>query len=264
MAVSATSRDKRVMEKIRSVVLGAGYLEGMTFSFTDAQSVARVRPWSTSEPITLLHSSRKHENKLRQSLIPSLLDALRLNEARGNEGVKLFECAPVYLPSEKNLLPTEPMVIGMVTTGDIRLLRGVVETVLSRVGLSAMFRPADRVGFETGEAGEYLVDGVPIAVVGVVSNQARGAIDLRASAVAAEILLPPLIEKRFCRLPSRHCRTVPRWCETWRSCLMNWCRGRSWNMRCERMRARFWSRWSSSTFFEASKSRLGRSRSPSA
>lgn len=195
MAVSATSREKRVMEKIRSVVLGSGFLEAMTFSFTDALSVARVRPWTSDEPITLVHSSRKQENKLRQSLIPSLLDALRLNEARGNEGVKLFECAPVYLPSARHLLPTEPMVIGLVTTEDIRVLRGVVEKVLSQAGLSTTFRPSDRVGFELGESGEYLLEGVPIAVVGVVSSQARSEIDLRSRAVAAEILLPAVIEK---------------------------------------------------------------------
>jgi phenylalanyl-tRNA synthetase beta chain len=191
--VAPVSSAKRVMDKIRVVILGAGFHEAMTFSFTDSASVARVRPWSLNEPITLLHSSRKQENKLRQSLLPSLLDAMRLNESRGNEQVKLFESAPIYLPSEKDLLPNEPMALGLAAMGDIREMRGVVEAIFARLGIHVDFRPADRPGFEMGEAGEYLLDGVPVGLIGMVSAEARSAIDLRWSVVAAEILLPAIM-----------------------------------------------------------------------
>jgi phenylalanyl-tRNA synthetase beta chain len=197
MAVSPVSREKRVMDKIRTVVLGAGYLEAMTFSFTDSASIARVRPWTTAEPIHLLHSSRKNENKLRQSLLPSLLEALRLNESRGNEGVRLFECAPVYLPGEGTLLPHEPMALGLVSMGDIRPLRGVIDAIFHRLAIPITFRPADREGFEPGQVGEYRTeDGDQlVAVIGVISAGARQQLDLRAETAAAELLLPPILER---------------------------------------------------------------------
>ncbi|MBX9770771.1 MAG: phenylalanine--tRNA ligase subunit beta [Candidatus Obscuribacterales bacterium] len=194
MAVAAVSREKRVMDRIRTVILGAGFQEAMTFSFTTADSVARVRPWSTREPITLLHSSRKHENKLRQSLVPSLLDALRLNESRANDEVKLFECAPIYLPSDNSLLPAEPMTIALLSTGNVREMQGVMDTLMSRLGIATTFRPADRPGWELGESAEYLLGDKPVAIVGAISSDVRSAIDLRSDAVAAEILLPPLME----------------------------------------------------------------------
>ena len=65
-----------------------------------------VGPGSGPPPLRVEHSSRKRENALRQSLIPSLLAVRRHNEAHGNPDAELFEIANVYLPRPDQPSPT--------------------------------------------------------------------------------------------------------------------------------------------------------------
>lgn len=201
-------KDRRAWSKIRDVLLGSGFYEAVTFSFTNADAVSLVRPWTSVEPVVLQHSSRRQENRLRQSLLPSLLESVRLNESRGSEGVRLYETATLFWPEEGAGLPREPRALGLVASADVRVLRGVVEAVLSRLKISADFQPADVVGFAAGQAAEYRLAGERVAVLGVVDPAVRSRLDLRADVAAAEILLGPLVE--HARLDAT-VQPIPRW-----------------------------------------------------
>jgi phenylalanyl-tRNA synthetase beta chain len=195
LRATAPGKDRRAWSRIRDVLIASGFCEAVTFSFTDAEAASRVRPWTSAEPILLQHSSRKQENRLRQSLLPSLLESVRLNESRGREGVRLFETATLFWPEDGAGLPKEPRALGLVAAADVRVLRGVVEAILERLKIAFVFQPTDVVGFAAGQAAEYRLAGERVAVLGVVDPAVRDRLDLRAAVAAAEILLGPLVER---------------------------------------------------------------------
>src|SRR4029079_12424009 len=97
LRASAKSLRDRVLEKVRATLVGSGYFEAMTPAFVSEADLTRFRPRGELPPLCVDHSSRKHENILRQSLIPSLLGVRRHNERHGNFQTQLFEIAKTYL-----------------------------------------------------------------------------------------------------------------------------------------------------------------------
>lgn len=215
MAVARPGKSDRVVDTVRDTLCQSGYFEAVTFSFVDAKSAETVRPWTNDAPLTVQHSSRKQENCLRQSLLPSLLHALGLNESRGNVDVALYEVAQVFLPRPNQVLPDEPLAAGLVTNVGMRgglssdtLLRqprGHLEALFHRLHLHADFQqlPPDQVpaGFDPVRAAEVVVAGIRVGLFGFASDAARQAFDLRADVVMAELLVRSLVE---------HARPMPK------------------------------------------------------
>jgi phenylalanyl-tRNA synthetase beta chain len=192
MTVARQRPFDRVCRKLRDLLCAMGYFEAVTFSFTDSAKLGLLRPWTQAEPLRVSHSSRRQENALRQSLLPSLLQCLSTNEARGNTGAALFEIAHLYWPNGEGQLPTEPSALGIASSADLRLVRGHVERLLDGLRIQAKFQPCDVAGFQPGQAGEYLLDGKRIGVLGVLAEKARDALELREPAVVAELLVDAL------------------------------------------------------------------------
>jgi len=129
MAPSQRSDADRVLEKIRHGLTATGMDEAMTVSVVPEKWCRAFSPWSDAEPLRCSTPMLKGADRLRKSLIPSLLDARRANEAVGNETIELFETARVYLPQPEGL-PREPWLLGVTSGRGFALLKGVVEACL--------------------------------------------------------------------------------------------------------------------------------------
>src|SRR5262249_8170782 len=92
---SKTLRD-RVTDEMRMLLTSAGFFEAVTFSFVSEQQAKLFQPHGPIPHLVVEHSSRKHENVLRQSLIPSLLLSRQVNERHGTFNAALFEIAKVF------------------------------------------------------------------------------------------------------------------------------------------------------------------------
>lgn len=197
MSVAPRTKRETVVSALRDHLVGAGYCETVTFTFCEEKTVHRVRPWTTAEPLVLTHTSRKQENRLRQSVIPSLLGVLRFNEARSNEDINLFEVAQVFLPEKGSDLPEEPPLVGMVTNNDIRVVRGHFESLLDRLRIPYTFTPVEVPGLAKGKAGEYRVDSsnAPrLAIAGILDSAVQTDMDLRKEVTVCEFRLETLVE----------------------------------------------------------------------
>lgn len=211
LAVSEPAKADRVLDVARDTLCASGYFEAVTFTFTDERSLAAIRPWSQAEPLAVKHSIRKQENRLRQSLLPSLTEAVALNESRGNTEVQLFEIAQVFLPRAEAGLPEEPLMLGLATTAGMRTsarreerlrgARGHIEALLERLRIAAEFVPADCPGLAPGEAAEIRVrgsgtngQGERIGVLGFASAEVLRGWDLRVDVVLAELRVHPLVD----------------------------------------------------------------------
>jgi phenylalanyl-tRNA synthetase beta chain len=209
LCVAPVRKLDRVLDRVRDALIGFGLCEAVTFSFTDAQTLALIRPWSAAAPLSLKHSSRKHENRLRQSLLPSLLQVYRLNEARGNKDIRLFEIAVVYLPRTGRLLPDEPLVLGLVSDQDFRAVRGQIESILARFEVGSELRPAPVPGLAADRSAEFRLDGKRVGVIGALDDSIRKQLDLRSEPVLAELALAPLVERAELTVRAQPIATQP-------------------------------------------------------
>jgi phenylalanyl-tRNA synthetase beta chain len=183
------STRERVESETRSTLIGLGFDEAVTYSLVADELAEPLAPEDLGEPIRVDHSSRRKENALRRSLIPSLLNARRHNEAHGNPDADLFEIANVYLPRPSQPLPDQPTRLALVSGRDFLGLKGVIEGLLERFhGLKGFeARQVTVPMFAEGRTAELSLRGRRLGLMGEISTARLQQYDLRAACSAAEL-----------------------------------------------------------------------------
>ena len=69
MVVSTRSREDRVLEQVRDVLVATGFCEAMTISAVDRSLVDTFQPWSSAEPLTVSTPVLRRADCLRQTLL---------------------------------------------------------------------------------------------------------------------------------------------------------------------------------------------------
>ncbi len=196
LAYAPASRAERVREAASEVLTAAGYDEAVSFSFTTrekAARLARVRE-AAGEPLVL----RGTPLVLRQSVLPGLLDGLRVNRHAGDAGAKLFEIAMRFVPAKGGELPAESKMLAMASGDAFGSVKGVVETLLARLRLAGRvrFTPAEpHPDYDPERTAAVLLDGEPLGVVGQVSKEAAEAFELDEPPMVAELVFDRLAEE---------------------------------------------------------------------
>ncbi|MDG3005706.1 phenylalanine--tRNA ligase subunit beta [Paludisphaera mucosa] len=191
-------RRERVESAIRDTLTALGLDEAVTFSLVeDALAAPVTAAGADLAPLRVSHSSRRRENALRRSLIPSLLAVRRHNEAHGVADARVFEIADVYLPGEAGGLPEEPPRLAIVAGLDFRGLKGVVETLLRRLLIAEPLeaKPVSSPLFAEGRAAELSVGEARLGWIGEVDAARIQEFDLRTACAAAELELGVLLDK---------------------------------------------------------------------
>lgn len=195
MAPSHRSDEDRVLGKLRQVLLCAGFDEAITASVVPEELAAVVSPWTDAAALQTSTPMLKGADRLRRSLLPSLLEARRVNESLGNPVVELFETARVYLPSADGL-PGEQWTLGIISGGNYRRLKGVVEAVLAalRPGTQLEVHDTRLPLLDAVKSSEFRVQGQCLGYVGELSADGLQQAGLRSPATVAEIRMPLLVE----------------------------------------------------------------------
>ncbi len=188
----------RVVDRLRHFLTSVGLDEAMTTSVVPAPWSESFSPWTDAEPLVsqqpmlgVLEKSSQNigqVNHLRRSLIPSLLEAFRINEYRGNSDVHLFELATVYL-SQPTGLPNEPTKLAIVSQRDFFELKGVIDSLLAHLNpkVAATITTFDHPLFDMNFSGQLDVAGQRLGYIGSVSAQGKRTFGFRQSATVAEL-----------------------------------------------------------------------------
>ncbi|MBI1347630.1 phenylalanine--tRNA ligase subunit beta [bacterium] len=202
---SSKSQRERVVERIGETLTAVGFHEAMTAAFTSENEQQWFNPRPDVAALYVDHSSRRQENLLRRSLIPSLITCRRANERHGNFQAKLFEIAKVYLAADPDRIEheVEPWQIGLVTGQSYLELKGVTELLARRIQPHGQLtvRPCDLPQFTPGRGAEVLWNGVRWGWLGELDRSVCDAADLRDVVCVAELDL---------QLAERNADLVPR------------------------------------------------------
>ncbi len=200
VVATARSRREQVGDAIRALLPSCGFFESLTLSFISEDQRQLFKPRGELSAVAVNHSSRSHENQMRQSLVPSLLQCRRQNERYGNQNAELFEIAKVYLSAGegKPEVEAEPMMVSMVSGRDFLQLKGIVESLVARVVPSATMtaEPSALPEFGAGRGAELFLNGSPFGWIGELHRTVTDKLDLHDAASVAELNVN-LLEELF-------------------------------------------------------------------
>jgi phenylalanyl-tRNA synthetase beta chain len=194
IVVAPPSPEARAMEKIRETLVGAGFYESVTFTFVSDALAGDFLPKDFSSLPRADAAVRKADARLRPSLLPGLLEAVRRNEANGVAGAKLFETGPAFGVDAAGTIH-ESRKLALVGDDDLRATRGAVEALLERLDASRPITvvPDTRAGFAGGACGRVEWGGQPVGFIGRIDANVAAKLSLRAVPTAAELDLPALV-----------------------------------------------------------------------
>lgn len=193
MTASHRSDAERVLHKVRRVLTAASFDEALTASMVSESWTAAFSPWSDAAPLTANTAMLKGADRLRTSLIPSLLEVRRINESLSNPHADLFETAKAYLP-RAGQLPDEPWLVGLVSGGDFYHVKGAVEAMLTELNPQVRLDVADwrHPLLDGARACELRLESRRLGFLGEVSPAGLKQFGLRAPATVAELHLGEL------------------------------------------------------------------------
>ena len=141
----------------------------------------------------------RRADRLRRSLVPSLLGARRTNESLANLRCELFEIAKVYLPRDGQL-PRRALMLGLTSGGDYLAVKGAIEAVVARLNPTAVVEVENfsHELLDTQRGCELKIDSHLLGFLGEVSPAGRKQFELRGRTTIAEVRLDELI--RIARL----------------------------------------------------------------
>jgi phenylalanyl-tRNA synthetase beta chain len=163
---------------------GCGFYETVNVSFVDDKLANAFGMAPSNEHLAIKDVSRKSANLLRSSLLGSLVSVVKVNTNAGNKPVRLFEIANTFIPSRKSL-PEEGAKLAIVCDSDMRDLRGAVEGVVECLAKksSITFGSFDVAWAEAGA--RICVNGQPIGMAGVLSDEVKAKFDLEGINICA-------------------------------------------------------------------------------
>lgn len=206
-------QENEIREKLlRQTLAGIGFDEALSYSFIDTRfdGIFETAPGVLDEDagdkyVTLRDSVIEGAVRMRPSILPGLLDAVRLNFNYQRLDIRLFEIGKVFaaMTSEDNL-PNEQESLAIVVTGgetqqniavavrevDFYDAKGAVEAALDAVGVAgAEFSAAEVKHLRSGQSAAVLVGGESVGYVGRLSDKIAATYKFRQPVYVAEINL---------------------------------------------------------------------------
>ncbi len=197
VAPSAKRVFDSALQRVRAVLTSAGLSEAMTPSVVTKKLDSTLSPWTDRESLRTETPMLEGSRILRRSLLPSLLQGRAHNWAAASMDADLFEVAHVYLPgATAEALPSEQYTLGMISGVDFYQLKGVVETLLQRLGVDVALSVAAKgsAGFAAGGSAELKLAEQTLGYIGIIDPALVRQWKLLKPVVAAELSLPVLLD----------------------------------------------------------------------
>ena len=202
-ATTGRLSDKLKIEKIvRNVARFCGFSQGMTYSFESPKVFDKLLldPEDEARNAVVISNPLGEDFSIMRTLpLDGMLTSLATNANRRNPQVRLFEMGNIYLPKQLPVteLPEERMqlTLGMYGDGDFFTMKGVVEEILSELGMKekASYDPnAGKNFLHPGRQAKICYDGVTIGYLGEVHPRVAEHYDIKERVYLAVLDMPEL------------------------------------------------------------------------
>lgn len=217
-------KPKHELKQIKNHFLALGFSEAYLSSLVGEQTINNSDfDFNSQIAISMLNPLSKEHCVLRQSLMPGLIESLRLNQSHQIINVKLFEIGKVYFKeanksiekNEKETGVTEELKIGGVVFGQEEnwltntynqkkpseqlffTVKGILESLFSngKFQNKSLFLPHSEKFLSPGFASKITLNGKDIGILGLLHPQAERKFDVLGPVMVFEISLEPILNE---------------------------------------------------------------------
>ncbi len=210
----STEKRKRAL---RQALAAHAFNEAISFSFIDAghddqfELIPAFQTNGTNDAgfVSLQNPIIENWTRMRPSLLPGLLGAVRHNLNQGTRDVSLFELGRIFRANGKGELPEEREALALVATGgmieagrakplretDFFDLKGAFESACDAMSLPPLdFSAADNKHLRAGQAAEIAIHGTRVGSIGRLAENIAADYKFRQPVYVGEIDLTALLE----------------------------------------------------------------------
>ena len=204
-------------KQLRQTLIGQGFDEAISYSFIDTRFdetftavPGTIDDRAEDKYVTLQDSVIEGAVRMRPSILPGLLDAVRLNFNHQRRDIKLFEVGKVFASKTgESQLPNEQEVLAMVLTGgeihedrgmparplDFYDAKGSLEAALDAVGIGDLdFAPVETGHLAVGQAAAIRSEGVTVGYLGRLAEAVAAPYKFRQPVYVGEINLQAILQ----------------------------------------------------------------------
>jgi phenylalanyl-tRNA synthetase beta chain len=209
--LSPEARQTDLRKRLRSILIGFGFQEILTYSLVSLEKLQKVSPKPELRivPLKIANPMTKEQEYLRTSLRVGLLTTLAHNQKFEQAGIRLFEMGKVFFPQGKDLPEEKEMLCALLSGARTELswqadkeesldffdAKGVVENLLNQLGLKASFENSDDEGLHLGRRADVIVENDKVGIVGDVHSKVAQAFEVSDTTCLMEIDLGKLLSK---------------------------------------------------------------------
>ena len=198
-------------KNLRQTLVSQGFDEALSYSFIDTRfdEMFEIVPGLLAESsddkyVTLQDSVIEGAVRMRPSILPGLLEAVRLNFNHQRKDVKLFEVGKVFAAaSGEDPLPNEQESFALIMTGgethedreittrelDFYDAKGAVETALTALGNSAAFTSAEVKHLRPGQSASIQIGNADVGYLGRLNDEIAASYKFKQPVFVAEVNL---------------------------------------------------------------------------
>ncbi len=130
--------EQKLEQKIKNVATAVGLFEICSFSIVNPKLFEKMeleKEEIYKNSITIKNPFGEEKSLMRKFLMPSMLETLSYNFRNKNEKAALFEIGTTYKDMDGKIVEKKQISIGMFNSGDFFTLKGIITTILNKVGI---------------------------------------------------------------------------------------------------------------------------------
>ncbi len=199
-------------DKVKDVLVAGGFQEIITYTMVNQQALQKVG--ASTETLHLSNPLVADQDCMRTSMRSTLLATMASNLRYEDQSIKLFEIGRVYLSQGKDLPQEKEILAGLIWgsrnqqswfgdggASDFFDAKGVIETLLNRLGIKAQFEQVSDPALHPARCAAFTVGGETLGVVGQLQPAMAEAFELGKSPV---YLFELELEKLVTIIPEKH------------------------------------------------------------
>ncbi|MGR8949632.1 MAG: phenylalanine--tRNA ligase subunit beta [Gammaproteobacteria bacterium] len=201
MTLSGQDKWRSALADCRNRLVSNGYFEAITYSFIDESLFGKFNP--ELDAYRLENPISAEMSVMRASLLPGLVEALKYNQNRQQQDIRLFEIGRVFRLEDAGLI--QPHRIAGVMSGrrlpehwsaesnkaDFFDIKQIVEELISSIGLyNAEMRKSTNPSFHPGQSVSFSAAGEIIGDAGSMHPQLVQRLGLRSAPLMFELSVP--------------------------------------------------------------------------
>ena len=196
-------------QKLSSTLVSCGFQEILTYALTSLEMMSKLFPQHhlmVSESMKVVNPMTREQEHLRTNLRTGVLSVLARNQRHQEKDIRLFEVGKVFFPQKGDLPREQEMLCAVLESTQLKLswrseaesvdffsAKGVVETILYRLGLEANFEVGKDESLYPGRNADIVVGDDRIGVVGELHPIVSKAFELSETAYLIELDLEKLL-----------------------------------------------------------------------